>query len=262
MNITFDQYILNPQMKSNAVLNAKARETIRGDYTNRFNAIMVRERGRVDYILYRDEKTNRYFAHFKIPSETIEKFYYDTVLEFYADENITNTQDLMKYYVKFYSNDPAFVYTHAHAFASNDLFIEELTSKMSKKAIRIEAKEKNPYNQIGYVKSIYFAYLSMISKGLNNIDRFKAECKKFSKSSLVSSVENADKKIGDREAAGEKLRKLKSRVKREEQKPSDNIKVTKASLGIKTTPIKTKVQSTLRNPNTKITKTVKTTKRK
>ena len=69
----------------------------------------------------------------------------------------------------------------------------------------------------------------MISKGLNNIDRFKAECKKFSKSSLVSSVENADKKIGDREAAGEKLRKLKSRVKREEQKPSDNIKVTKAS---------------------------------
>ena len=109
MNITFDQYILNPQMKSNAVLNAKARETIRGDYTNRFNAIMVRERGRVDYILYRDEKNNRYFAHFKIPSETIEKFYYDTVLEFYADENITNTQDLMKYYVKFYSNDPAFV---------------------------------------------------------------------------------------------------------------------------------------------------------
>ena len=183
-------------------------------------------------------------------------------MEFYADENITNTQDLMKYYVKFYSNDPAFVYTHAHAFASNNLFIEELTSKMSKKAIRTEAKEKNPYNQIGYVKSIYFAYLSMINKGLNNIDRFKAECKKFSKSSLVSSVENADKKIGDREAAGEKLRKLKSRVKREEQKPSDNIKVTKASLGVKTTPIKTKVQSTLKNPNLKISKTVKTTKRK
>lgn len=256
MNITFEQYILNPQVKSNAVLNAKAREAIRGDYTKRFDAILLRERGKVDYILYKDDKNNRYFAHFKIPSETIEKFYYDTVLEFYADENISNTQDLLKYYVKFYSNDPAFVYTHAHAFSSNGLFINELLSKMSKKAIKVEAKEKNPYNQIGYVKSIYFAYLVMKIKGLNNIDRFKAECKTFSKSALLSNVENADKKVGDREAAGVKLQKLKSK-KRKEQQTSDNISVTKNSLGVK----KTKTTKVI-GSNIKTTKFVKTTKRK
>ena len=256
MNITFEQYIINPQIKSNAVLNAKARETIRGDYTKRYNAIMVRERGKVNYILYKDEKNNKYYAHFKIPSEVIEKFYYDTVLEFYSDENITNTQDLMKYYVKFYSNDPAFVYTHAYAFNYNNLFIEELTSKMSRKAIKTKAEEKNPYNQIGYVKSLYFAYLTMINKGLNNIDKFKAESKKYSKTALLADIENADKKVEDREAEQEKLQKLKSKTKKE-QKTSDNITVTKNSLSVKKTKTIGYNTSTVKK-----TKIVKTTKRK
>ena len=257
MNITFEQYILNPQVKSNAVLNAKAREAIRGDYTKRFDAILLRERGKVDYILYKDDKNNRYFAHFKIPSETIEKFYYDTVLEFYTDENISNPEDLLKYYVKFYSNDPAFVYTHAHAFAVNNLFIDELSSKMSKKAIRTEAKEKNPYNQIGYVKSIYFAYLTIKMKGLNNLDKFKAEAKSFSKTALLSNIENADKKVEDREAAGKKLQKLNSKRKREQQKTSNNIKITNNSLAIKKTKTVNTIGSTIKH-----TKLVKTTKRK
>ena len=255
MNITLEQYILNPQIKSNAVLNATAREAIRGTYLKKFDAILLRERGKIDYTLYKDFKNNRFFAHFKIPSETVEKFYYDTILEFFTDENISNTGDLLKYYVKFYSNDPAFVYTHAHAFSVNNLFISELSSKMSKKALKTEAKEKNPYNQIGYVKSIYFAYLTMKNKGLNHKDKFEAECKTFSKSVLLLNVENADKKVEDREAAGEKVRKKK--IKERKQQNSDNIKITPSSLGVK----KTKTtNSTIKK--TKIVGLTKTTKRK
>jgi hypothetical protein len=210
MNITLSQYILNPQIRSGAVLNSTAREAIRGAYVKKYDAILLRERGNINYTLYYDKKNNRYYAHFKIPSEVVSKFYYDTVLEFYTDSDIGNTEDLFKYYTKFYSNDPAFVYTHAHAFKANDLFITELSSKMSKEALKVEAKEKNPYNQIGYVKSIYFAYLTMKAKGLNDTKKFKAEAKKYSKIVLLSNIEDADKKVKDREDKGRKIQKQKS----------------------------------------------------
>ncbi len=252
MNITLGQYILNPQMKSNAVLNATAREAIRGSYKQKYDAILVRERGRIDYTLYKDTKNNRYFAYFKIPSETVEKFYYDVVLEFFADETVKNSTDLFNYYVKFYSNDPAFVYTHAYSFRVNDLFISELSSKMSKKALRTEAKEKNPYNQIGYVKTIYFAYLTIKAKSLNNTEKFNAEAAVYSKIALLDHVMDADKKVGDREAAGAKLQKLKKKS-RDTSKSEIATKLVKNTLGVK----KTKTVGTVKHVGS-----VKTVKRK
>ena len=108
--MTLEQYILNPAGKNNAVLNATAREAMRNSYMSKYNNLLVREHGSIVYRLYKDEKNNRYFAYFKIPSETIEKFYYDTVIEFYADKDVENDgTDLLKYNVRFFSNDPAFV---------------------------------------------------------------------------------------------------------------------------------------------------------
>jgi len=252
MKFTLNQYILNPQIKSGAVLNATAREAIRKSYMDKYNAIMVRERNRIDYTLYKDSKNNRYFAHFKIPSEVIEKFYYDTILEFYADENIKNTSDLFEYNVKFYSNDPAFVYTYAYTFAHNDLFADGLETKMSRKAIKKEATERNPYNQVGYVKSIYFAYLAMKGRGLNNTERFNSESIKYSKVALLSNVEQADIKVGAREEAQNKLNKKKKVEREKQQKESNNVSVVKPILGVK----KTKTISSSKNTM----KTVKKTK--
>jgi hypothetical protein len=246
MNITFNQYILNPQLKSNAVLNATAREAIRGNYIKKYNAILLRERGKINYFLYYDKRNNRYYGHFKIPSETVNKFYYDVVLEFFADENVSNTEDLFKYYIKFYSNDPAFVYTHAHAFNTNDLFISELSSKMSRKALKKEAVEKNPSNQIGYVKTIYFAYLYMKEKGLNDVSKFKGEANSFSKIGLLSKIEKADKKIEDREAEGAKLQKIKKNAKDKNKLAAPVSKTITPNLGVK----KTKTVNTVKSVKT------------
>lgn len=253
MNITLEQYILNPQIRSNAVLNGTAREAIRGAYLQKYNAVLMREHGKIDYTLYHDSKSNKYIAHFKIPSEVVSKFYYDTVLEFFTDENVKNTEDLFKYNVRFYSNDPAFVYTHAHAFASNDLFITDLSGKMSKKALKTEAKEKNPQNQIGYVKSIYFAYLTMKRLGLNKTGKFKAESHRYSKLALTTNITNADQKVADREAEGAKLTKTK-KARTTKQKETNNISVAKSTLGVKKTKV---IGSTINR-----VKTVKNTKRK
>ena len=56
--MTFDQYIANPLGKRNAVLSAITRESIRKDYTNRFNNILLRENGIINYTTYKSKEND------------------------------------------------------------------------------------------------------------------------------------------------------------------------------------------------------------
>lgn len=238
MNMTLSEYIKNPMGAKNAVLNSVAREAIRTKYIKSFDAIMLREHGRLDYKLVKNDKKNRYYAWFKIPSETVEKFYYDVVLEFYTDNNVEGTgSNLFDYNVRFFSNDPAFAYTYAYVFYHNNLFIDELKSRMSKISLKTPAKEKNPYNQIGYVKTLYFAYLAMQNRKLNLVDKFIAECDtNMTISTIVSGVADTENKIQDRQEAGEKLKKKKKPRQVSNPVPNSNrVSSAKNSLGIKKT---------------------------
>lgn len=258
MDITLEQYILNPQFKSNAVLNATAREAIKSDYMSRYDNLMVRERGSMNYNVFYDSKKNRIFVHIKVPSETVEKFYYDVVLEFFATENISNTENIFKYIVKFYSNDPSFVFTYAHAFNTNGVLIEELRSKMSRKAIKEDAKVRNPGNQIGYVKTIYFAYLFMQNKGLHHRDRLVAMSKPYSQSALLSEIEHADAKVENRVAAGNKLEK----VKKNHQKSQERRQTAENKTDVSKTAIKTTKTTAVKKAGGKFVGKISTVKRK
>ena len=208
--MTFDQYINNPMGIKNAVFSA--REMYKGLYTEKLNTILVREVGKVQYRLY--EKDDKYYVHMKIPSEVIEKFYYDVVIEFYTDNNtIKMSKSLKDYYVKFYSNDPSFVFTFAHAMLKNNLFIKELTPRMSKEAIMKVAKEKNPNKEIGYVKSIYFTYLLMKNYGLFNKIIFDNQSTKLNIKELLNNITHADEKIEARQEAQRELNKKNKKEK-------------------------------------------------
>lgn len=260
MQMTFDNYILNPAGKNNAVLNATAREAMRTAYINKFDAILLREKGNINYRLYKNEKTNRFIAHFMIPSETVDRFYYDTIIEFYTDKNVEESgNNLFKYNVRFYSNDPSFVYTYAYVFNKNDMFIKELKPKMSKKAIKEGADEKNPNNQIGYVKSIYFAYLFMRMRSLNNIDTFKAVASKLDFNILLANVMDADIKIDMRQREGEKVRKKNSSEKKKSERTISSTPNSKVSSN---TSIVKSVSTTKTVSKTKIVGKTKNSKRK
>lgn len=180
MNMTLEQYILNPMGKNNAVLSASAREIMRKTYSKKFDNILLREHGKIEYYLYKHSKNNTYYVYMKIPSEVVKDFYYDVVMKFSANEDVeSGGTNLFKYNVQFYSNDPSFVYTYAHVFYKNNLFIKELAPKMSKEALKKEAKEKNPGNNVGYVKALYFAYLVMENRKLYKKSRFEAEAKEL-----------------------------------------------------------------------------------
>ena len=246
MEMTYDQYIQNPMGIANAVISN--RNMYRELYMGKLDKILVREMGKLDYTLYKSGK--KYYVYIKIPSEVIEKFYYDVVIEFSEpkDKSLIDSS-LKNYNVKFYSNDPSFVYTFAHAFIKNKMFIDELKDVMSKEAIQKVAVEKNPSNQVGYVKSLYFAYLYLKRENVFNKNKFLV-AKEINWKRLQKEITPADLKIAQRQdAAREKAAENKrarqelDKVLRKQTVEKDIPYKTKSSKAIKNT-------KTVRNMNT------------
>lgn len=223
MKMSFNQYIQNPMGIANSVISN--REMYRQLYTQKLDKIMVREAGRtnkMEYHLYKDGK--RYIAYLKIPSEVVPEFYYDVLIEFTEPKGKKDDKKLKKiltgnnlddYDVRFYSNDPSFVFTFAHAFVKNGIFFEDFADKMSKRAIKERAVEKNPKNIVGYVKSLYFAYLIMNRKGLFNKLKY---LEVYNKNAIMKKVMHADKKIDERTKAAQDLSKKNKRQKEQNKR--------------------------------------------
>lgn len=206
MEMTFDQYIQNPMGVANAVISN--RNMYRILYSEKLDKILVREAGNIEHYLYKDG--DKYIAYLKIPSEVVDDFYYDVLIEFRPPKSAITGTTLKDYLVRFYSNDPSFVFTFAHAFLKNNMFFTEYSDRMSKKALKEVAKEKNPKNQVGYVKSLYFAYLYMSKHGLFNKIRY---IDNYNEAATKREVMPADRKIEQRQEAQQKIDKEKKKAK-------------------------------------------------
>lgn len=208
--MTFEEYIQNPMGEKNAVVSNR---TMYGRYyQEKLDTIMVREAGQVHYKAYKDK--SRYIIYIKIPSEVVPKFYYDVLIEFRQPKEGVVAHDLSKYKARFYSNDPSFVFTFAHAFKKNGIFFSDYDDKMSQKALKEKADEKNPKDIVGYVKSLYFAYLIMKRRGLFSktlyVDTYNAEY-------VHKSIMDADKKIQLRQEAGKKISAENAKAKQKQK---------------------------------------------
>lgn len=202
--MTFKEYINNPFGAKTAVMSF--RKMYEDLYHDKWDKIMTRENGHIDYKLYTDK--GHCYAYLKIPSEVIDKFYYDIVIEMedHAGKLLSDSP------VKFFSNDPSFHFTFAHAFLTNNMTIKELSNKMSRSAKK-PARERNPQNQIGYVKSLYFAYIFMQEKGLFHRIRYTSEGTSMNWSTLLKMIEHTDKKVAARQEAQAELTKTQKKEK-------------------------------------------------
>lgn len=247
--MTFEEYINNP-MGSSVVANQ--REMYKAYYIQKYDALMVRENGKIEYRLYKAKKSDVYAIYLNIPSEKVSDFYYDVVIEFTPKKGIV-PKSLNHCDIKVYSNDPSFIYTFAYAFNKDKMFISELAPRMSKQALTDKAKEKNPKALIGYVKTLYFAYLFMNRSGLFNLLRYNGveelDYKKISK--LITS---ADEKISLRQEASNKKEKSRPSSTRARSSSNNNLFAKTANV------VKIGTVSRI-NKLTPKTKTVKKTKR-
>ena len=207
MKMTFKEYIDNPGGKGNSVIVNKG--MYKEMYTDKFNKVLLRENGVIKYKVYKEGgKTDSYYIHIKVPSEVVSNFYYDVVIQLWTDAiGEKNNVNLNNHYVRFFSNDPAFTYTFAYAFNKNNLFIDILKQRMNPKAIKDSAKTKNPKNEIMYVKSLYFAYLTMQRYNLFNRLKLDSNTTKFDKRSFPMTIMKADDKITLRQSEYEKQKK-------------------------------------------------------
>jgi len=250
--MSFDKYIDNPSGGASVVTQ---RAYFKSLYKEKFNKVLLREEGKIEYrVYYTDDKDDSWYIYMKIPSEVISNFYYDVVIRLFTTENRKKSNvKLREYAVQFFSNDPAFMYTFAHSFRENKLFIKDLESKMAKEALRSVAKVRNPKDEVWYVKSLYFAYLTIEKYNLFNRTVLKQHAKKYDKRALLSMIMYAPEKVEARQKAGEELEKKKREEKlRKRENTNPNVKVSPSSSSTKFAR-KSKVSN--------VTKNVRTTKK-
>ena len=253
--MTFDEYINNPMGKHNSVFSH--RQMYQSMYMQKLDAILLREVGKIQYFLYTVNDT--YILHMKVPSEVVEKFYYDVVVQFSSiNPTVKMGNSLRKYDVKFYSNDPSFCYTFAHAFYKNNMFINLLKEKMPKEMVNKVAKERNPKDQVGYVKSIFFCYLLAERYNLFDKSLYRVFQTKFNKKTFMDSIEFAQDKIDKRQELAKKPKQQKIKT---DNTPTPTRQHTQKNSIIGTREKESHIKNTGITSKTKTTKKAKTTKR-
>lgn len=259
--MTFEEWVNNPAGKSAVMTN---RQMYRDLYTAKFNKVMLREGNNFKFHCYKG-KNNTFVIHIKVPSEVVPNFYYDVVIYFSSKfpTSITNT-NLNKYDVQFYTNSPDFVYTHCYAYNKAKLFFTDLAPKMTKLSLTQKAVERNPHSEVGYVKSIYFAYLIMKYKGLFNKVAFETG-ETFSIKKLLPEIRHADIVVAARQEAEAKLRREERLARQVEKDRQRDLETSRQAHMIKSSSGSSNARNSLRTKTTPVigskSRNVKSTKR-
>ena len=198
MQITFNRYMDNPSTSTSVYTT---RSMYKNMYQQKFDALMVRTNGQILYKLYNcADAHDTHYVHIKIPSEQLPNLFYDVVVKLYTDKNeLKDNATFREHYVKFFSNDHAFVYTFAHAFNKHGLFITELKDKMSKRALTDKAEIHNPKDDIWYVKSLVFAYYVMHRNNLFARSIFKQIGRNFVIAEFLKNIASVEQKFYERD---------------------------------------------------------------
>lgn len=252
MHTTFPKYIQKPTIVGSTTSQIKI---IASNYRTRMDNLIVREAGVIMNKKYRDKKGN-YYLYIKIPSEVVRDFYYDVVIKFIETPKNAFSNSLREYDIQVFSNDPAFCFTYAYAFNKAGLLIDELKPKIGKDFLENKALDRNPKSEIGYVKSLYFAYFFMLSKNLfekKNWDKILG----YQSTSFDKLVMNAETKI----ALRQKLSKKDTEVKKREGSSKPSIPEPQKPMSMQAKPV-TKVKMVKHAGTVKMVKKASRVKRK
>lgn len=164
--ITYEEWVRNPNESKARIVGE--RDVAKNIYNDKYNKMILLCGGKIEYYLFHED-TRRYIIYLKMPSDNIKKLTYDVVVEFSTEAEFKRRiNNLNGYRVKFFSNDPNFIFTYAYSYNKNGLICPFLKHKINEKALKEKPKITNPNAVVGYVKAFYFAYIFMQNKGLFN----------------------------------------------------------------------------------------------
>jgi len=196
IKLTIHDLLTNPLGKNSAY--GFSRNKIRDDLKIRFHQLIYWTH-KFDYKVYKLNES--YFFHFKIPSEKFRKdesFRYDVVLEFYPDDKESlKDKNITNYYLRVFSNSPAFMFTYTYVCYHNDMIPKQLLPLCSKIALKEAPSERNPSETYGYEKSIYFACLYIMETELYKKFKIDKELYEFDKNVFLKEVMTQEKKLDE-----------------------------------------------------------------
>ena len=217
--MTVDEYVNNP---SGGRVGGLEREQYKKVMADRLDVILLRENNFVEYECYKGS-AGSYWLKIKVPSESTKGITDDVVMKFNKPKdaiNMGSTSMNHSFQVQFFSNDPAFNFTHAYVYNQNKLLIPELKKKASKVALKYRPTTTNLHETVTYCKSIYWAILIAKQRGLFLVDRYT---KTINMTNFTNSIEDTDIHIQKRQeakkdqAAEKKAERAAKQLKKEQK---------------------------------------------
>lgn len=207
--MTFKRYMENPTNSRAMAVTIRATQEAFG---NTYIKYKKEHRKNTRNILKIGDK---YLLYFKIESSKIDKLFYDICVE--LDGSGKDSE------VRFFSNNPAFVFNMAYVYNMEGLFIDEFANKVGVKALKDAPIVTNPMGVITYEKYLYYVCLDILNDKLYDKSVLDKELEKNMKlKDLIEKIDTVDEKIHEY-----KIRQKSMVVKNKEENRSKNIR-TKA----------------------------------
>jgi len=225
-------FIDNPMGKgSNAIPN---RQLIKNDLNRRYEELIKKKK--IELKIYKNH--DDYYFHFLIPSESERNNTYDVVLQFTMDkDDFKNDSYLDRYYIKFFSNCPSFVYTYAFVFNLYDMLIDDLKQKYDDRVLNEDPSTRNPGEIISYEKSIYFACYHLL-RNRNYLSKsvLQSIAKPYSKKQILSEIRTDEMVQAEIKKENNILKEKKEKEKQKKTNPAPNKPELKKQSTRSTTP--------------------------
>ena len=239
--------------------SAQENQQIHDFYTNKLNKIMEVTKKPPSVTIYY-ENDDLWF-HFKIPDEELTNHYfYDVVFVFYptSKKDVNESKDILNYEVKFFSNDPGFMFKYCYEFNKSGILVDALKSRLSSRALTEPANVMNPNHELRFPKTLYFAYITMENFGLTEKKNMQAQgVTKLNRSFFVQRITSSQTIYNKRQTI-KKTSKSIDKIVKNVTKPIEDINVkfskTISSIG--------NAKTTKSTKSTKSTSNIKKTKRK
>lgn len=200
---------------------------------------------------------DNYFVHLRVGSESNSGEFYDVVIMFFTDSpEVKLNMHLERYYVKFFSNSPSFIYQYAALYKKHGFLIDLLFDKLDSQYADKLPEKVNQSHKMSYDKSIYCAAKFLLDNRMSgmiktnylfrkkNPDKFFQDIKDFENVKLSAELRSLDKKIDKELEVNKKKKKEQKQERKQSRKNGGKTRSTTTNPGI--TQVKKKT-STLSN---------------